>query len=56
MRHFTDALFKDYDFSPTVEDLQKVADKIKAEVDAHEEDGPNDNGQYYVTFWDKGEC
>jgi RimJ/RimL family protein N-acetyltransferase len=21
----------------------------------YDEDGPNDNGQYYVTFWDKGE-
>jgi hypothetical protein len=21
----------------------------------YDEDGPNDNGQYYVTFWDKNE-
>ena len=51
MRHFTDALFEGYEFDSTTEDLQKIANKIKAEVDAHEEDGPYGNQNCMLCTW-----
>ena len=49
MRHFTDALFED--FTEPAEELQEIADKIKAEVDAHEEDGPYGNQNCMLCTW-----
>jgi hypothetical protein len=53
MRHFTDALFEEIDaeLTMTVEELQEIADKIKAEVDAHEKDGPYGNQNCMLCTW-----
>lgn len=53
MRHFTDALFEEIEaeFTLTAEELQEIADKIKAEVDAHEKDGPYGNQNCMLCTW-----
>jgi RimJ/RimL family protein N-acetyltransferase len=53
MRHFTDALFEEIEaeFIPTAKELQEIADRIKAEVDAHEKDGPYGNQNCMLCTW-----
>jgi hypothetical protein len=53
MRHFTDALFEEIEaeFTITADELQEIADKIKAEVDAHEKDGPYGNQNCMLCTW-----
>ena len=51
MKHFTDALFEEFETGPSTEELQEIADKIKAEVDAHEEDGPYGNQNCMLCTW-----
>lgn len=51
MRHFTDALFEDFDLSLNIEELQKIATKIKAETEAHEKDGPYGNQNCMLCTW-----
>lgn len=53
MRHFTDALFEEIEaeFTLTADELQEIADKIKAEVNAHEKDGPYGNQNCMLCTW-----
>lgn len=51
MKHFTDALFEEFEADPSIEELQEIADKIKAEVDVHEEDGPYGNQNCMLCTW-----
>lgn len=51
MKHFTDALLEEFETDPSIEELQEIADKIKAEVDAHEEDGPYGNQNCMLCTW-----
>ena len=51
MRHFTDALFEEFEVAFEVGDLQEIADKIKVEVDAHENDGPYGNQNCMLCTW-----
>ena len=43
MRHFTDALFEDFDVSLITEDLKTIVDKIAAEVAKYDENDSNQN-------------
>ena len=43
MRHFTDALFEDFDTSLITEDLKTIVDKIAAEVAKYDENDSNQN-------------
>ena len=51
MKHFTDALFEEFETGTSTEELQEIADKIKAEVEAHEEDGPYGNQNCMLCTW-----